>query len=44
MIKELIIVRHGEAFNLKGEALTGGWTNSLLTEKGKAGWKQWVKG
>ena len=35
MIKELIIVRHGEAFNLKGEALTGGWTNSLLTEKGK---------
>lgn len=35
MINELIIIRHGEAQHLVGEALTGGWTNSLLTEKGK---------
>jgi probable phosphoglycerate mutase len=34
-VKELIIIRHGEAEHLVGEALTGGWTNSLLTEKGK---------
>lgn len=35
MIKELIIVRRGEAESHEGEALTGGWTNSFLTEKGK---------
>lgn len=35
MIKELILVRHGEAESLQGENLTGGWTNSTLTQKGK---------
>jgi probable phosphoglycerate mutase len=35
VIKELYIIRHGEAEHLVGEALTGGWTNSLLTDKGK---------
>lgn len=35
MIKELIIVRHGEAESLMGKDLTGGWTNSTLTQKGK---------
>ena len=35
MIKELIIVRHGEAESLMGKDLTGGWTNSTLTQKCK---------
>jgi broad specificity phosphatase PhoE len=35
MIKNLFVIRHGQAAHLVGEALTGGWTNSLLTELGK---------
>lgn len=35
MIKNLYIIRHGEASHHIGEALTGGWTNSALTEKGR---------
>ncbi|MDP4091396.1 MAG: histidine phosphatase family protein [Bacillota bacterium] len=35
MIKDLYIIRHGEAAHHIGEALTGGWTNSGLTDKGR---------
>ncbi|SPF44123.1 Phosphoglycerate mutase family protein [Candidatus Desulfosporosinus infrequens] len=35
MIKNLYLIRHGEAEHLVGEGLTGGWTDSNLTEKGK---------
>jgi broad specificity phosphatase PhoE len=35
MIKNLYVIRHGQAEHLVGEALTGGWTNSELTEYGK---------
>ena len=35
MIKNLYLIRHGEAEHLLGEGLTGGWTNSCLTEKGR---------
>lgn len=35
MIKNLYIIRHGQADHLVGERYTGGWTNSLLTELGK---------
>lgn len=35
MIRNLYIIRHGEAEHLIGDKLTGGWTNSDLTEKGK---------
>lgn len=34
-MKEIIIVRHGEATHLT-EGLTGGWTDSRLTENGRA--------
>ncbi len=34
MMKELVIVRHGEAEHaVKG--IIGGWTNSLLTDRGR---------
>ena len=35
MIKNLYLIRHGEAKHLVGEGLTGGWTDSDLTEKGR---------
>ncbi len=35
MIKNLYLIRHGEAQHLVGEGLTGGWTDSNLTEKGR---------
>lgn len=35
MIKYLYLIRHGEAQHLVGEGLTGGWTDSDLTEKGR---------
>ena len=35
MIKNLFLIRHGEAEHLLGERLTGGWTDSSLTEKGR---------
>jgi broad specificity phosphatase PhoE len=35
MIRNLYIIRHGQAEHLIGEALTGGWTNSELTELGR---------
>ncbi|ODA39871.1 histidine phosphatase family protein [Desulfosporosinus sp. BG] len=35
MIKNLYLVRHGEAEHLIGKGLTGGWTDSDLTEKGR---------
>lgn len=35
MIKNLYIIRHGQADHLVGERLTGGWTDSLLTSLGK---------
>ncbi|NLZ47982.1 MAG: histidine phosphatase family protein [Clostridiales bacterium] len=35
MIKELLIIRHGEDESTKDESLTGGWTNSALTLRGK---------
>lgn len=35
MIKNLYLIRHGEAEHLLGERLTGGWTDSNLTEKGR---------
>lgn len=35
MIKNLYLVRHGEAEHLTGMSLTGGWTDSSLTEKGR---------
>ncbi|MDR3539774.1 MAG: histidine phosphatase family protein [Desulfosporosinus sp.] len=35
MIKTLYLIRHGEAEHLVGERLTGGWTDSGLTEKGR---------
>jgi len=35
LIKNLYLIRHGEAEHLLGEGLTGGWTDSNLTEKGK---------
>lgn len=35
MIKNLYLIRHGEAEHLVGEGLTGGWTDSGLTEKGR---------
>lgn len=35
MIKNLYLIRHGEAQHLVGEGLTGGWTDSDLTEKGR---------
>lgn len=35
MIKNLYLIRHGEAEHLLGEGLTGGWTDSKLTEKGR---------
>ncbi|MDR3601704.1 MAG: histidine phosphatase family protein [Desulfosporosinus sp.] len=35
MIKNLYLIRHGEAEHLVGEKLTGGWTDSSLTEKGR---------
>ena len=35
MIKNLYLVRHGEAEHLTGKGSTGGWTDSDLTEKGK---------
>ena len=35
LIKNLYIIRHGEAKHLVGDGLTGGWTDSDLTEKGR---------
>ena len=35
MIKNLYLIRHGEAEHLVGEGLTGGWTDSKLTKKGR---------
>ena len=35
MIKNLYLIRHGEAKHLVDEGLTGGWTDSDLTEKGR---------
>lgn len=35
MIKNLYLIRHGEAEHLVGAGLTGGWTDSNLTAKGK---------
>jgi broad specificity phosphatase PhoE len=35
LIKNLYLIRHGEAEHLLGEGLTGGWTDSGLTEKGR---------
>jgi len=35
LIKNLYLIRHGEAQHLVGEGLTGGWTDSNLTEKGR---------
>ena len=35
LIKNLYLIRHGEAKHLVGEGLTGGWTDSDLTEKGR---------
>lgn len=34
MIRNLYLIRHGQAEHLVGEGLTGGWTNSELTELG----------
>ena len=36
LIKNLYLIRHGEAQHLIGEGLTGGWTDSDLTEKGRS--------
>jgi len=35
LIKNLYLIRHGEAEHLVGEGLTGGWTDSKLTKKGR---------
>lgn len=35
MLKNLYLIRHGEAEHLVGKGLTGGWTDSNLTEDGK---------
>lgn len=35
MIKNLYLVRHGEAEHLTAKGLTGGWTDSSLTVKGR---------
>lgn len=35
MIKNLFVIRHGEAEHLIGKGSTGGWTDSDLTEQGK---------
>lgn len=36
MIKNLYVIRHGEAEHLVADRLTGGWTDSELTELGRA--------
>lgn len=34
-MREIVVIRHGEAEHLLGdESLTGGWTDSVLTERG----------
>ena len=35
MIKNLYVIRHGEAEHLLENKFTGGWTNSCLTDKGR---------
>lgn len=35
MIKNLYIIRHGQADHLVGDRYTGGWTNSMLTDLGR---------
>ena len=36
MIRNLYVIRHGEAEHLIGGRLTGGWTNSKLTQLGRS--------
>lgn len=36
MIKNLYVIRHGEAEHLIGGTFTGGWTHSNLTERGRS--------
>ena len=35
MIKKLLLIRHSEAEHLVDESLTGGWTDSILTDNGR---------